>query len=243
LENNNNISDPFNTPEGYFNRSKASILNKAEWLSEHEGYPTLLALKGRHGFVVPEQYFDMNTVKLELLDLPNLSAITKQTHFTVPDTYFEKGKSELANTLELQDELSEFKTLNALPKTIPFEVSATYFEESKVRLKQANTSARIISIKHKPVWLAAAAVLTIVLSVWVYNAFFNVPVVIDEDCHTLACIEKRDLLKYKLDNLDNEDLYDLVNTEKLEKKLNTTNTNDSLKTSDSIDASILDYME
>lgn len=243
MENNNNITDPFNTPEGYFNRSKASILNKAEWLSEHEAYPALLALKGKHGFVVPEQYFDINTVKLELLDLPNLSAITKQTHFTVPDTYFEKGKSELANTLELQDELSEFKTLSALPKTTSFQVKATYFEESRTQIKQANTSARIISINRKPMWFAAAAVLTIVLSVWVYNAFFNVPVVIDEDCHTLACIEKRDLLKYKLDNLDNEELYDLVNTEKLEKKLNTTQSTDTLKTNDSIDTSILDYME
>ena len=98
-------------------------------------------------------------------------------------------------------------------------------------------------MNRKPLWFAAAAVLTIVFSLWIYNAYFNQTEIIDGDCNTLACIEKRELLKYKLENLENEELYELVNTKQLEERLNKKEATDSLKTTDTIDSAILDYIE
>lgn len=246
MENNNNISDPFNTPEGYFNRSKASILNKAEWLSEHEAYPLLLSLKDRSGFIVPPNYFESSSSQLELVNYLQLHSLIKKSPYKVPANYFVQSKLSLTDKCEQHNEIDAFDTLKRIQKIPVLKVNDTYFEESKARILRSNTpvsETKIISMNRKPLWFAAAAVLTIALSLWIYTAFFNQQVAIDEDCHTLACIEKRELLKFKLDNIDNEDLYDLVNTEKLEKKLNTALSTDSLKNSDSIDTSILDEIE
>jgi hypothetical protein len=246
LENNTNISDQFGLPDGYFDRSRSFILNKIEWQNEQEAYPTLLGLKGKHGFVIPPDYFNNSELKLELIPFEHLNDITKQNSFKTPTAYFESVKLHINSKLEAKTELSEYVSLHSISKELPFTVDANYFENSKkVVLSKTFTTegAKIILLNRKPIWLAAAALLTIVFSLWIYNAYFNQTEVIDGDCNTLACIEKRELLKYKLDNLDNEELYELVNSQKLEERLNKIEKTDSLKTTDSIDASVLDYIE
>jgi hypothetical protein len=58
----------------------------------------------------------------------------------------------------------------------------------------------------------------VVLGIWLYNFYFT-PVAV-KDCGTMACVDKIDLLKVKhLEGLDNDELYELVNSKKLEQKL------------------------
>ena len=67
-------------------------------------------------------------------------------------------------------------------------------------------------------WYSVAALLVIVLGLWVYNTYYKMAEV--NDCGTLACIDKIDLVKAKhLENIDTEELYKLVNTKKLEENL------------------------
>lgn len=242
----NNSNNQFNLPEGYFNHSKANILNKMEWLNEHEAYPVLSKLKGESGFIIPENYFHSNAIQLELIDLPVLNSITKQNLFETPAHYFEISKAITLSKEEHDTELSELHTLKQLRGQYPLTVSDTYFTESKKRILETNTKttgAKIISLSRKPIWYAAAAILTITIGLWIYNSYFKVTEVIDGDCNTLACIEKRELLKYKLDNLDNEELYEMVNTDKLLKNLTKKEVTDSLKTNDSADADLMDLVE
>ncbi len=246
MDNNTNIFDQFGLPQGYFNSSKTSILNRIEWQQEHEVYPTLLKLKGENGFVVPADYFQLNENKLELLSYPTLHALQKQNAFETPKGYFEEQTNKLQQRFEVESELQLHANLHRVEKVLPYTVSDNYFNESKARLTKLETpqsGAKIISMNRKPLWFAAAAVLTIVFSLWIYNAYFNQTEIIDGDCNTLACIEKRELLKYKLENLENEELYELVNTKQLEERLNKKEATDSLKTTDTIDSAILDYIE
>jgi len=61
--------------------------------------------------------------------------------------------------------------------------------------------------------------LLVVISVWIYNYYFK-PVEVN-DCGTIACVDRMDLVKTKnLEALDNEELYELVNPAELEKNLN-----------------------
>lgn len=246
MENNDNISGQFSLPDGYFKGSKTSIFNKIEWQNEHETYPTLLGLKGQHGFIVPQHYFDLSEQQLELLAFDQLAQIKKQNPFNVPKHYFVTAKDQMLVKADVVSELRDFDLLQSITKELPLTVSEDHFTLSKQRIlikTLPNSGAKIISLNRKPYWFAAAAILTIVFSLWIYNSYFNQSDVIDGDCNTLACIEKRELLKYKLDNLDNDELYELVNTQKLEERLIKKQNSDSLKTSDSIDTSIIDFIE
>lgn len=246
MENNSNIFDQFGLPGGYFDKSKSSIQNKIEWQTEHEAYPTLLSLKYVSGFIVPDDYFATNESKLELLAYDRLSEISKQNSYIAPIGYFESTNNAIISKIEQESELVEMPILSSINKQLPFITKDDYFADTKTEILNKvgeNKGGKIININRKPYWFAAAAVLTIAFSLWIYNAYFEQTEVIDGDCNTLACIEKRELLKFKLDNLDNDELYELVNSKKLEERLNKKEKTDSLKTSDSIDASVLDYIE
>ena len=217
-----------------------------EWLREHEAYPLLSDLKGKHGFVVPENYFEANSLKLELIDLPVLSSISKAIPFQTPVSYFTLSKNEIEDKIESENELEEFRILSKLNRVNPLSVSNTYFTESKKRIEitlKGKGGAKIISLNRRTIWFAAAAVLTITVGLWIFDSFFNSTVTINENCNTLACIEKRELMKYKLDNFDNDELYEMVNTDKLLKNLNKKESTDSLSNTDSADASLMDYIE
>lgn len=246
MNNNNNIPNSFDLPEDYFKRSKAGILHKIEWAQEHETYPLLSALNKEHGFVVPNNYFDASASKLELLNTPVLAHTAKQNSFDVPADYFENNRSKLISNIEGADELSAYPTLTNIEKVNPFVTSENYFETSKQTTIQRNTNeggAKIISLGRKPLWFAAAAMLTIVFSVWIYNSFVKQPISTD-DCTTLACLEKREVIKYKLDNFDTEEIMDAaVDLDQLEKSLNKKESTDSLKTVDSTDQALLDFID
>ncbi len=192
--------------------------------------------------------------------------------FGLPEDYFDASKKRLLEKLELQNELKSFLVLGTIKKENPFSlpqnyfaeteiktlypeiykagrenqfgVPANYFDKSKEKLLSEIHSGKtkIISLFFKTApWAAAAAILIL----FALNYKKSNPInEIQDDCHTLACIEKRELLK-KLENTDVEDLFELVNPESLEKALNTNKdkTSDNSNTNDSLLDDLGDFIE
>jgi len=226
-ENNELNREPnkFGTPEGYFKKSAGSIIQKIEWIEEHKAYPFLSALKKDSGFVVPVNYFNETESKLELIDFPTLISIDKTNVFKTPENYFEELEAlQLSNLLiDEENELKTFEKLNSIKKQNNFKVNENYFSASAEKLTAAvlneKKEAKVIKLFSAKIWYAAAAVLTITLGLWIYNQYYKVEEL--KDCGTLACVDKFDLVKTKnLESLDSDDLYELVDTKKLEEKLN-----------------------
>jgi hypothetical protein len=230
-ENNNLNSEPnnFGLPQGYFQNSANSIINKIEWLEEHKEFPFLAKLKKESGFVVPDDYFAASEHKLELIDFPQLNALNKTHAFKTPANYFDEAEEKqfVHFYAEIDIEILGEK-LSTIPKQANFKVDDNYFgasaEKISTTLLNEKKGGRIINLFSPKIYYAAAAILTITLCLWFYNHYFMVADT--KYCGTLAFVDKIDLLKTKnLENLDNDQLYELVDTKKLEEKLeNKTNT-------------------
>lgn len=215
-------------------------------MQEHTAYPVLSSLNKESGFIVPANYFNESASHLELLNTPTLQNIRKKNVFDVPSDYFERNKKQLIVSIEDVNELQAYPTLSSINKVNPFVTSENYFEKNKGTILGKNTNqggAKIISLFSKPMRFAAAAVLMITIGLWIYNSYFKTVEITEEDCTTLACLEKREIMKYKLENFDAEEILDAaVDLNKLEKNLNKIG-QDSLKTADSTDEALLDLME
>ncbi len=214
-------------------------------MQEHGAYPMLSKLDKSSGFIVPENYFNGNASKLELLDTPTLNSYKKENAFTVPENYFEESKSRLISIVE-DDDMSAYPTLSSIEKKNPFVTSENYFEKSKETILGDNKNeggARIISLFTKPMRYAAAAVLMITIGLWIYNSYFKTEIG-TEECTTLACLEKKEIMKFKYENIDTDELNDAaVDLSKLEKNLNNEEKKDTTKTADSTDEALLDLIE
>ena len=225
--NKNNEQSKFGLPDGYFQKSAQTIFNKIEWQEEHKAFANLLANKKKSGFVVPENYFTKTEASLELLEFEKLNSCAKRNAFVVPNGYFEQASTTLSLTINERDslngnELLEFPTLVSLKKQNSFTVPANYFSENAQKLKEvASTGSatnKVINLFSPKMWYSVAALLVIALGLWMYNSYYKLAPV--NDCGTLACVDKIDLVKAKhLDNIETEDLYKLVNTKKLEENL------------------------
>jgi hypothetical protein len=222
-----NLNNEFNTeppsfglPEGYFQKSAGSIFNKIEWQEEHKDFPNLVRVKDLKTFSVPENYFADTELRLELTAYDKLRSIQKNSGFNVPVNYFEEAKDR--STFGISGDVESLPAkLTGFKKQNNFEVSAGYFEKNALKLNELlgnKKPARVINLFSKKVGYAMAAMLLVVFGFWTYDYYFT-PVAI-QDCGTIACVDKIDLVKTKnLENLDNEELYELVNPTELEKKL------------------------
>jgi hypothetical protein len=220
-------SENFGLPGDYFERSAASIVNKIEWTEEHKAYPHLLALRNKKVFALPSGYFAGSASRLELLDFPVLLALPKQQTFKTPSNYFDTAEvSVLSKAMrEETDELAAFSRLHSIRKQNPFSVDETYFTVNEklltTLLEPDHKPARIIDLFFSRTSYVAAALLMIGLGLWLYSIYVR-PVQQQQDCGTMACVDKTDLLKARnLEGLDNDELYELVNPKELEKKLET----------------------
>lgn len=170
------------------------------------------------GFGLPENYFEKSTQfiqsKIELLDekakYPFLFGLRKLEVFSLPHNFFAES--------EMQIEKGFIKKLPYTDQTKLFSVPENYFEKNRHRtetiLSRKNGVAKVIPLFRPQLVLTIAAVLTIVLGVWLF-AVSSGPAA--EDCNTLACLDKSELLQARdFDELDNEDLYGSVNTAKLQ---------------------------
>jgi hypothetical protein len=224
---NNRKNGDFGLPEGYFEKSARSILNRLEWLEEHKIYPRLSELKNSApGFIVPEEYFDKSEHALELMAYEKLSAKDKETGFITPLNYLEELEiAELSKVMkDEENELLQFVRLNSLKKENAFAVPENYSESSAEKISSAASEkpaeAKVIRLTGNRFWYsAAAAIMAAVLGLWIYNQYFKVKT--SGDCGTLACVDKADLVKSKvMENMDEEDIYNMVDTKKLEENLN-----------------------
>jgi len=268
LENNNfnNEQSKFGLPEGYFQKSTINIFNKIEWQEEHKNYVRLLLHKNNHdkyrdGFVVPENYFEeawisishtfKNNEENELKEFVTLASHKKNNPFIVPQNYFEEAEvKETAKSLIFyENELIEFYKLSYTKKQNSFIVNESYFSENEEKLKSLliTKPIKVINLFNAKMWYSVAALLVIALGLWMYNSYYKIAPI--EDCGTLACIEKRDLVKAKhLENIENEELYKLVNTKKLEENLassgldNTNNKQDTDTSSKTDEDELLDEL-
>jgi hypothetical protein len=217
-----NREQSFGLPEGYFHRSAQSIFNKIAWQEEHREFPTLLTLQKKNGFRVPEASFPKTEQKLELLQYPVLRAVPQLNPFLVPGDYFQDHElKELARALEnTNDELSGLDTLMSIKKQNSFVVDAGYFEKNEAILEKRLISkpAKVISLYARIAGYGVAAMLLLVLGIWIYTVY-NTPVQ-PEDCGTIACLDKQDLMQSKnLERLDDDELYELVDPSVLQQKL------------------------
>lgn len=197
----NNEDPHFGLPENYFLNSAKVIQNKLEWQDEHGDFKNLAKLKiaegyGSHGFKVPVNYFNKQTLRMELLPYSNLYSSKKENKFEVPANYFkELGPTDLVLYLN-KKKLVELKN----------------------DLRNGNTQTRLIPVFWQRFSMAMAAVLLISLGFWFFKQ--NVPSQNLNDCKTLACIEEQTILNNLTNlNLENEELYELVNPGELQKEL------------------------
>ena len=226
----NNESKGFDLPKDYFNDFSASVLNKIEWIKEHKEFPLLEKMKEKHGFIVPENYFEKLEVKQELLLYPLLSSTIKQNNFEVPSSYFE----ELDASLNAGNEEKVFPILDGIQKINAFTVPENYFHVTAEKIEsQLSTKTKVINLFSVKTWtVSAAAILVITLGFWLFSSYFSPA---EKDCGSLACIDKSELLKNKnLENVENDELYEVVDTKKLEENLNK-KPSENKKTNDSSD--------
>lgn len=171
-------------------------------------------------FSLPIDYFHNNAIsianKIDWLDeqkaFPKLNSIRNKSVFKIPESYF--------NEASIKSEFLNSPILFKINKHNSFITPENYFERNEsylFNLLKPLPKTRIIRL-YKKTFALAAAILLITFSVYLYRQLFQTKK--PDDCMTLACIEKRDLLKSRqLENLENEELYELINVTKLEKKL------------------------
>lgn len=195
----------FSMPRDYFADSSGSILNKLGWLEEHKVYPFLSALQKEAGFYVLDQYFEHQRIQMELLPYPHLATrFGEASGFLTPPHYL-----ETATVI--------YPHLDGLSKANVFAVPDAYFEQSAEGLKPRE--ARVIGLWTRRISYSIAALLVLALGIWLFQSL-SVAKAGKEDCGTLACIDKKDILESNdLQSVDEEHLYDLVNVKTLEKKL------------------------
>lgn len=206
-------------PEGYFVRSAKTIQQKLEWQDEHANFPHLLSLGRTSGFSVPKQFFESSEVRLEQIAYPILAGVKKENPFVSPDQYFESSAAELSH-LPFAHE-ADTSRLNAIEKKFVFETPQQYFETNSLRLQtllEDHKGGTVLQLFRSRIAFAAAAMLLIALGLWWFNT--RSASSLTQDCGSMACLDKSDLVKTNnLENLDDEELYELVNSNELEKIL------------------------
>lgn len=235
----------FGLPNDYFNHSASTIANKIIWLEEHNAYTQLLKFKSAKGFITPENYFEKNGANIEFIDYPKLSQFRRKDNFLLPNHYFENN-SERLNTLlasHLVYDAEDFSFLNSLPKENGFATSENYFKENVEQLHEVLKSeqkAKVIFLFKNKYSFAVAASLLLAIGVWLFNFYFKAVEI--KDCGSIACIDQNEILNSnQIDAMNDEELFEIVNTEKLEQRIKNSKTQannsiDSIKLSDDMEA-------
>ena len=172
-----------------------------------------------NGFGVPGSYFNNSAAGIshriacsaELKGFTRLQALKGKFPFQVPDGYFENEKEVKF--------AAKFEISGGQPFTIP----ADYFDRKRPDLigiaepRVRHRSVRIIKLYGSQAGWAAAAVLLIVFGLWMFLQPAVLPV---QDCEGIACLDRTELLgSGAVENLSDEELMQLVDTDKLDRKL------------------------
>lgn len=227
----NNKENPFSLPENYFSSFSQKMMLKIELADELKEFKLLSAIDKKSPFVTPDNYFAQSSlsteVKIELAPYEKLVELKKINSFITPELYFENQPARIENRLEWTEELNLYPALNAIERSNGFAVPHGYFEtfSHTVREKifaEKNKTGIFDNIIHlvfsKKTAYALAAMLVLSLGLYIYNAE---EVVGNNDCNTLACLDRKDILKdNNLLPMDDESLMEMVDPETLSKNLN-----------------------
>lgn len=258
MENNNDISSednflfgqdknlPFSLPNGYFESFSAKVMNKIEHEEELAAYNQLASVNRELKFIVPQNYFtslaNIIEYKYEHVTYTQLSALEKPLTKGLPENYFEKLNQKVISGIESSSELADFPALAGIEKKNAFAVTPHYFEDTISEVKEkihAKGSAfpdfieQLYQLLFKPKMAFAFASVVVVIGVSSVIYFSNREnprnVGVSGDCHTVACLEKNEILNEKhADDFDDENLYDMVDVDELDKEITKQNSNPDL---------------
>lgn len=193
-------------------------MERIAWEEEHKEYKHLLKYRNKHEFGVPAGYFEKKEHALEMMLYPQLLSQGKDNKFSVPDDYFHSFSVQFENEAEFTNTSG---ILGSLQKQNSFVVEVDYFRKNEEALREKLLppgNGRIIRLLPNRLLYPAAAALLIAIGLWSYSYYFTIEV--PGDCSTMACIDKKDLKNSgNLESLDEEQLYEIVNTKELESKL------------------------
>jgi hypothetical protein len=237
---------PFVVPKGYFYSLTAIIINKIEALEELGEFETLKSLDKKNVFTIPENYFgsaeDTVADENELAAFSVLNSIAKPVLKPLSAQFTEELNASVIRKAEIADEIKEYKTLYAIDKQNSFAVAPGYFDsvadEVKERIYSGNEGKFSIFtiilqtiLKPRVAIAYSFAILIIAGSVWYYNRETTYTMIQggSGDCKTLACLEKNELLNEKnIRDFDEDNLYEMVDVEQLDKQISEKETSDSV---------------
>jgi hypothetical protein len=225
--------NPFALPEGYFKNLPDRLINKIEVNDELQQFSLLPLISKQTAFSVPEDYFNSKENSLEyqfeLSSLKELDKIKGALNEKNKEVYFEILDKKLAGKIEIAEELEEFKVLASVEKRNNYIVNPDYFETVADRIKEKKYSEinrpsvmeRLIQFIFKPQVVLAYSVIFI-LAIGLTLDYNNPDSVVSEDCKTLACLEKNELLnEQNMSDFDEDNLYEEVDVNILDKQLST----------------------
>ncbi len=235
--------NPFALPTDYFDSLSDKLINKIEIIQELEHYPSLSAVNQQLYFGLPQNYFIENEnlleYRYELSALNELSKISKPVLNPLTEGYLEALSNNVLKQIELADELKSYSVLAEIKKENAFAVDPDYFEtvadNVKERYHSSNTPKisiveQVLGLLFKPK-MAFGYSIVLIVGMGLFFYFNQTGTVVTPadlgDCKTLACLERKELLnEHTIQNLDEENLYDLVDADQLGKQLSAA---DSLK--------------
>lgn len=228
---------PFLLPNDYFSNLTERLINKLECEDELKDYQLLSKINKEQNFTIPENYFENSKNKIEYkYEISNFKKLHKlpKNNLNEPSSdYFNQLEDNLKHKLELDNELQEFQLLNSLEKKNPFHVDSEYFKNLSEKATKENTKKTKGIIKLFQSQLAIAASILLIIGAIVFWKLNNnsSTIIQTSDCKTLACLEKNELLNEKnVEDFNDENLYEMVDIEALDKKLGTEdNTNDTIR--------------
>lgn len=231
--------NPFAVPKDYFGTLAERIVARIELEEELQEFPLLSAISKPVLFETPENYFSALENSLEYqqelaafeeLQKANLS-VQKELK---EEEYFEGLDQKIAERLSVADELKEHELLYAIDKKNNFALDPDYFETIADRVKEKKYAenyskpsvfATFIAYIRRPKIAFAYSIALVMVAGLIWYNYQSQQIVPSGDCKTLACLEKKELLnEHTLNALDEENLYDIVDVEELDKQLSADST-------------------
>lgn len=234
LPSNENGKNPFGMPSNYFAAFEDKLKKKMELDNELSEFPLLTSIQKINSFEAPTNYFtkSKNAIEhaVELASFQKLQNIKTLNFVDLEDDYVKQLNTALLGKIELVDELKSYSILYVLDKVNSFIVSYNYFEnlhlsvKEKIHTKKHSTISKFDRVFDfvfgKKLALSFGLTFVVGLSIYFYQDSKNS--LTTNDCQTLACLEKQDVLNDKsINNFDDEQLMDLVDIKSLDKQLKT----------------------
>ncbi len=202
-------------PENYFESFSSRLFKKIEAEDELKDYPLLSSIGKTNPFAVPQDYFELRE-ELFLLGFKDLN-------FVVPANYFNELSVRILNRIELEEEVKAYSTLSSISKQNVFETPENYFEELTIRIESQTKEVKVVSIFARvkttyKIAMAAAVALIISLSILFYNQ--NTGVQQNNECTTLACLSKKEILNsLYMQSISEENIIEMIDVKALSDSL------------------------